>query len=1370
MTAEVRSVVVKLSMENAQYIAAAIAAGDAQVKASAKAKAATMSQSQAIDSLGGKAGKVGLLAAAGLGLMAKAAIDWETQWAGVTKTVDGTGEELNELEGDLRDLATSLPATHQEIAAVAEAAGQLGVAREDISSFTKTMIDLGETTNLTADQAATDIAQISNVMGTTTEDVDNFGAALVALGNDGASTEAQILSMAQRIAGAGAQIGLTESDILAIANAAASMGIEVEAGGSAISRVFTDMAKATAQGGAELDKFAEVAGLSAEEFATAFRDDPAQAFAAFTAGLNDINQSGGDVFTTLDSLGLSDVRVSQALLGMAASGDLLTDSLALGASAWEENTALANEAAKRYDTTAAKTQVAWNKIKDAGIEAGGALLPVVAEIADGVGMVADAFGSLPAPVQGALTKLLAVTAVVGGAAWFGAKTISGVTSTMEALSELGVTAGQTRTIMASIGKGIQFAAIGLAVDYLQDKVDELANTNIEGDLSRNLTALADGRVVGNMEVLGNALDDFVNRSKTWSEISTLMPFTDTEWEQGRDKIQEVDAALAAMVESGNVEQAAAAFAQISAMGEESGVSAREAADAFEQYGLALDNLEGTGDGAASSLGRLTSYADLLTDGMFSAAVAASDLAPATDAADASTQEYARAAQAAAQASADEAKALRDAVDAMHEKRDATLAAFDAETAYRQALKAAREQGDKNNAGIKGNSAAALENRSIISGLAAAWNGQSAAVKNNNAKFREARAAFIETATAMGVPIGKARDLARELLEIPRQRVIDIQAKTEAAAARLADIKRGIDIIQSKTVTVTVRHQESGTADNAPFVSGGSTVPRRARGGPVFGPGTSTSDSVPILASTGEYVVRAAAVDHYGVDTFERMNAMRLAGGGLVASTYARTRGTASPSDDALGQLRDDALLLAGAFAEAASTTQGAAQGIRRSVEDRLEIAQAISGIRDLKRSLNADGKDRLNGLDRKIAQLELAAAERALKLLKTQEQREARQEGRDARREAREDLADRRAALREIGDNLSFDNITPDNTPRTVLQDVNAEIAQFRADIIEAGGTWTAALQGWAAEMRATAQAFDTVQASLVEETRKRDELVESLNTQQQALDQLMQTMASYASSVSGNFLSDPFNGGYTKSTPGTATTSELDGQRSALAAAEAQLIAIRSGPGADSVAAAAEASRLMVQIQAMRASVEAAAAQASEPVETTVTGLQALEQILLADTAAAERMAAALALLEEKGLDTSGALGGLYEQLAASGDFATAEELAALSEEQIAYYEQLFTTRENAAATVGALATQAVYGEQQAVLVATIAATTAAIAAQDATIATLNAELATLGAEVRAGAQAGVQAMQPMINGLRTDVKQIPRETAQLIRQQGGR
>src|SRR5699024_8604893 len=114
--------------------------------------------------------------------------DWETAWAGVQKTNDGTAEQMQQLEEDLRHLAQTLPASHAEIAATAEAAGQLGVAVDDVAVFTETMLHLGETTDLSAEQAATAFARFTEIMGTGTGHVDQLGAAIVGLGNNFAAT------------------------------------------------------------------------------------------------------------------------------------------------------------------------------------------------------------------------------------------------------------------------------------------------------------------------------------------------------------------------------------------------------------------------------------------------------------------------------------------------------------------------------------------------------------------------------------------------------------------------------------------------------------------------------------------------------------------------------------------------------------------------------------------------------------------------------------------------------------------------------------------------------------------------------------------------------------------------------------------------------------------------------------------------------------------------------------------------------------------------------------------------------------------------------------------------------------------------------
>ncbi|HCS2945802.1 TPA: phage tail tape measure protein, partial [Shigella flexneri] len=118
-----------------------------------------------------------------LGLATKAAMDWESSWAGVQKTVDGTAPQMEALESGLRGLARELPVTHQEIAGVAEAAGQLGIATPNIIDFTRTMVNMGVATNLSSEEAASSLARFINITGTSQNDIGKLGAAIVGLGN-----------------------------------------------------------------------------------------------------------------------------------------------------------------------------------------------------------------------------------------------------------------------------------------------------------------------------------------------------------------------------------------------------------------------------------------------------------------------------------------------------------------------------------------------------------------------------------------------------------------------------------------------------------------------------------------------------------------------------------------------------------------------------------------------------------------------------------------------------------------------------------------------------------------------------------------------------------------------------------------------------------------------------------------------------------------------------------------------------------------------------------------------------------------------------------------------------------------------------------
>ncbi|SDX42191.1 phage tail tape measure protein [Eubacterium barkeri] len=343
----------------------------------------------------------------------KAAIDYEDAFAGVRKTVGGTEEQLKKLSDGILALSERMPESATEIAGVAEAAGQLGIKTESILSFTETMVKLGDTTNLTSEEAATALARVANVTQMSQDNFDRLGSSVVALGNNYATTEAEIVNMGQNLAAAGYQVGMSEADIMALAAAMSSVGIEAEAGGTAMSKLMIEIQLATEQGGESLNQFATVAGMSADDFSTAFKDNAAKAITAFVTGLNDTERTGKSAIATLDEMGISEVRMRNAILSLSSSGDLLNNTLATSEGAWESNTALQDEAAKRYETTASKLKILWNQAVEVAIKLGDEMLPVFEDAIDAAEGIIEWFGSLTDEQKKAVVQFGATAAAAG---------------------------------------------------------------------------------------------------------------------------------------------------------------------------------------------------------------------------------------------------------------------------------------------------------------------------------------------------------------------------------------------------------------------------------------------------------------------------------------------------------------------------------------------------------------------------------------------------------------------------------------------------------------------------------------------------------------------------------------------------------------------------------------------------------------------------------------------------------------------------------------------------------------------------------------------------------------------------------------------
>ena len=382
------------------------------------------------------------------GVSAKAAIDFESAFAGVKKTVDASEKDLKRLEVGIRDMAKEMPTAATEIAGVAEAAGQLGIKTPDILDFTKTMVMMGDSTNLSAEEAATTLARFANVTKMSTKDFDRLGSTIVALGNNTATTEQEIAAMALRLGAASTQVGMSQDQVVSFAAALSSVGIEAEMGGSAFSKLLIEMQLATEKGGASLEQFANIAGMSGSQFKKAFKEDAAGAVVSFIQGLAECEENGMSAIGVLDDMGISEVRLRETIMKATNASDMFSETLKIGSKAWQENTALTNEASQRYETTASKLSILKNNLIDVGISIGGILIPYIQDFVSWLQGLVEKFQELSPGTQDFIVKAGLMAAVIGPLLMLIGSLITSVTTIGTALSGLGGMFGLTSVAAA----------------------------------------------------------------------------------------------------------------------------------------------------------------------------------------------------------------------------------------------------------------------------------------------------------------------------------------------------------------------------------------------------------------------------------------------------------------------------------------------------------------------------------------------------------------------------------------------------------------------------------------------------------------------------------------------------------------------------------------------------------------------------------------------------------------------------------------------------------------------------------------------------------------------------------------------------------
>ena len=490
----------------------------------------------------------------------------DSAYRDMRKTVEGTEEQFESLRQSAIDFSRTHVTSADQILEIQAIGGELGVATEDLEAFATAISNIDVATNLDTESAATVLGHLSNILHLTAEDYEGFSDALVRLGNNGASTETEIANIAERIGSMGAIVGMSASDVLAWSSTIASTGQRAEAAGTAISKTMSFFETAVASAGGNIDAtfesvnaavdesgdkltvfanmmgmsadefseawetdseavfgelsanmeaaknslqgIADVAHMSADDFVQAWENDPTKVMQAFIQGLNDIEAAGGSADAVLQGFKITSVRQKQAIEGLMQTIDGLDDNLRMSEDAWKgisdqwgEAGDAANEAAKKAEGFSGQLQIMKNIGQNALAELGEGAAPWIKSLSGAIQTASEWFSSLSVEQKKWIVAAGGMAAAIGPLLSIGA-------TAMTSYDEFGEWVNKTVTGMEFVKRA--FASGGQqAVNSLMETMTMMDKVKlVAGSFGMSIVkGLALGLVVGGIALIVSKLVD-----------------------------------------------------------------------------------------------------------------------------------------------------------------------------------------------------------------------------------------------------------------------------------------------------------------------------------------------------------------------------------------------------------------------------------------------------------------------------------------------------------------------------------------------------------------------------------------------------------------------------------------------------------------------------------------------------------------------------------------------------------------------------------------------------------------------------------------------------------------------------------------------
>ena len=285
----------------------------------------------AVDALFKKAGRrlelfsAGSLAGIGAAVASLSQLDAALSKVRATNSLTGGGTNIGKLSGDLRALSTQIPISSSQLAGLATTIQGLGnKGSENISKLTKTFAELQAATGESGAGLAQDLTQLTRSMQGAQAAADpdrmkQYASAVASVSANLGTSATAVTNFAQAIQPMGKILGVTETQLLGIAGAFSKAGADGGAAATAFNQIAQIINNDMRTGNPQIKQFADLLGVSVDQFAKMQGSSPASTLSALFTSLN---QQGPKSIAILQSLGLDGVRSLNAFQAVTQGGGL----------------------------------------------------------------------------------------------------------------------------------------------------------------------------------------------------------------------------------------------------------------------------------------------------------------------------------------------------------------------------------------------------------------------------------------------------------------------------------------------------------------------------------------------------------------------------------------------------------------------------------------------------------------------------------------------------------------------------------------------------------------------------------------------------------------------------------------------------------------------------------------------------------------------------------------------------------------------------------------------------------------------------------------------------------------------------------------